>query len=270
MPLLTLTTDFGSNNALLANVKGRIYSYLPGVTLVDMVHDIPQFNTFLAAFQFKQAFASFPPQTVHYIFTNLYEQDSKKLLYAYEQQQHIFAPDNGFLTLLFHDQPMQLFELTDRLPSYQINDILEAFLHTTVQLQNGINQVIQPIAVQDILIRKPNYPQLTEHTIDAQVIQIDNFGNVILNVTEEQFHEVGKQRKFQILFMRNQVITAISKNYFDVPEGETVCLFNSVGFLEIAVYKGNAAELYGFTEHRDRAFFYNHIKITFAWNASYD
>ena len=43
----------------------------------------------------------------------------------------------------------------------------------------------------------------------------------------------------------DEVIEKISESYADVPEGEKLALFNSAGFLEIAINKGNAAGLLG-------------------------
>ena len=41
------------------------------------------------------------------------------------------------------------------------------------------------------------------------------------------------------------MIQSISESYADVPEGEKLALFNSAGYLEIAINKGNAAGLFG-------------------------
>jgi S-adenosylmethionine hydrolase len=39
--------------------------------------------------------------------------------------------------------------------------------------------------------------------------------------------------------------SGISKNYSDVEEGEIVCLYNSSGFLEIAINRAQAEKLLG-------------------------
>ena len=57
--------------------------------------------------------------------------------------------------------------------------------------------------------------------------------------------ELRKGRGFKINFKRDEVIDHISQTYADVPEGEKLALFNSAGYLEIAINKGNAAGLLG-------------------------
>jgi S-adenosyl-L-methionine hydrolase (adenosine-forming) len=263
MQLLTLTTDFGTQNSMLASVKGKIYSFFSEAIITDVVHDIPQFNTQQAVYIFKQTYLHFPVGTVHFVLCNLYEKNNKQLLYVFENGHHIFCPDNGFITMLFDDKPIQLYRLNEALSVYNYLEVVEAYLHSFELIKNGGKTVLDNISIQDILVKRPNYATYSNNSIDAQVLHIDTFGNVILNVTNSYFYEVGKNRPFRISFMRDEEITTISENYFDVPESDVLCLFNTSGYLEIAVYKGNAAELFGFKQHQEKAFFYNHIKIIF-------
>ena len=81
--------------------------------------------------------------------------------------------------------------------------------------------------------------------IEGQIIFIDNFENVIVNIHRDEFEEQRKGRSFKIVFKRDEVIDRISDTYADVNEGEKLALFNSAGYLEIAINKGNAAGLLG-------------------------
>ena len=113
------------------------------------------------------------------------------------------------------------------------------------QLVNGesIKNIGNPEAkyLQKIHLR----PTFENNSIDGQIIFIDSFENVIVNITREQFEEQRKGRNFQIVFKRDETIEQISDTYADVPEGEKLALFNSAGYLEIAINKGNAAGLFG-------------------------
>jgi S-adenosylmethionine hydrolase len=68
---------------------------------------------------------------------------------------------------------------------------------------------------------------------------------VVVNITREQFEEQRKGRSFRIVFKRDEMIDHISESYADVAQGEKLALFNSAGYLEIAINKGNAAGLFG-------------------------
>jgi hypothetical protein len=82
--------------------------------------------------------------------------------------------------------------------------------------------------------------------IESQIIFIDNFENVVVNLTKEEFEEIRKHRKFKIVMMRNsEYIDKISDHYASVQPGENLAWFNSAGYLEIAINKGNVAGLFG-------------------------
>jgi len=91
-------------------------------------------------------------------------------------------------------------------------------------------------------------PVTTRSRIRGTVLHIDHFGNVQVNIREETFRRVGQGRPFALFFKRHDPITALSRHYTDVPVGEPLCLFNSAGFLEIAVNMGRAATLFGLKE----------------------
>jgi S-adenosyl-L-methionine hydrolase (adenosine-forming) len=87
-------------------------------------------------------------------------------------------------------------------------------------------------------------PVISQNQIRGSVIHIDNYDNVILNITRDLFQKISKNRPFQLYFKRHDPITQLSNYYNDVPIGETLCLFNS-DYLEIAINMGKAAELLG-------------------------
>jgi S-adenosylmethionine hydrolase len=123
----------------------------------------------------------------------------------------------------------------------------------------AINQIVHGESMQQIGIPDAEYmekrhlrPILESHAIEGQIIFIDSFENVIVNITRDQFEEQRKGRSFRIVFKRDEVIDRISESYADVPEGEKLALFNSAGFLEIAINKGNAAGLFGLKGYSEK------------------
>jgi len=87
-------------------------------------------------------------------------------------------------------------------------------------------------------------PVVSADTIRGIVIYVDNYENVITNITEDIFKQAGKGRKFIIEF-RGHEITEIKKSYLDENPGEKLALFGSTGHLEIAMNQGNASSLLG-------------------------
>jgi hypothetical protein len=82
-------------------------------------------------------------------------------------------------------------------------------------------------------------PVIENSLIKGSVIHTDKYGNVIVNITEKLFNEVGNGNPFTIFFKNGRYfIESISKNYYEVPTAEKLALFNEAGFLEIAINKG--------------------------------
>jgi len=121
------------------------------------------------------------------------------------------------------------------------------------QLVNG--ESIKDIGIPDVPFLEKNHlqPLLDNNYIEGQIIFIDTFENVIVNITHEQFEEQRRGRSFRIVFKRDEVIDRISESYADVSEGEKLALFNSAGYLEIAINKGNAAGLFGLKGFSEKA-----------------
>jgi S-adenosylmethionine hydrolase len=71
--------------------------------------------------------------------------------------------------------------------------------------------------------------------MEGQILFIDHFENVVINITREEFEEQRKGRRFRIMFKRNETIDTISADYTGVPESEILAWFNSAGYLELAI-----------------------------------
>src|SRR5207342_322662 len=104
-----------------------------------------------------------------------------------------------------------------------------------------------------IQVKNPLKPLLGNNYIEGQIIFIDHFENVIVNITREEFEAQRRGRSFKIVFKRDEVIDKISESYADVNEGEKLALFNSASYLEIAINKGNAAGLFGLQGYSEKS-----------------
>lgn len=246
MPLLTLTSDIGHQDYLVAAVKAQLLKINPEFTLIDVSHSLSPFNYPQAAYICRSAFHSFPEFTYHIILVNLFEKKPEQLLLAFHRNHYFLCADNGLLNMILEGPPEMLIGIPlDRLATKNT-------LYCTDVMGKAVNQLVQGESVMnignpDVSYTEKNHlrPLLDNNWIEGQIIFIDNFENVIVNITREQFEEQRKGRSFRIVFKRDEMIDHISDTYADVPQGEKLALFNSAGYLEIAVNKGNAAGLFG-------------------------
>lgn len=254
MPLLTLTSDIGQQDYLVSAVKAQLLQINPEFNIVDISHTIPPFNYPQAAYVCRSAIRNFPPFTYHIILVNLFEKKPEQLLLAFHNNQYFLCADNGLLTMILEGKP----EMVIGIPLDKM--AIKNTIYCTDVMGKVIHQLISGTSIQSIGIPDVNYlekhhlrPLLDNHWIEGQIIFIDNFENVIVNITHEQFEEQRKGRSFRIVFKRDEVIDRISESYADVPEGEKLALFNSAGYLEIAINKGNAAGLFGLKGFSERS-----------------
>ncbi len=99
--------------------------------------------------------------------------------------------------------------------------------------------------------------------VECNILYIDRYENVVLDITREQFDTMIKGRPFKIKIMRIYEITAVSTNYNDVKVDEPLCRFNSAGFLEIAFNHAPAATSLGLGTFSTGNLRYQTIKIQF-------
>lgn len=270
MPLLTLTSDIGQQDYLVGAVKGGLLQINPSFTLIDISHNISPFNYPQAAYVCRNAIRGFPSHTFHLLLINMFEKKPEQLLLAWHNEQYILCADNGLLTMVLEDKPEMVIGLP--LDKNAVKNTLycaRVMGEAIQQLHGGAS--LQEIGVPDVSFIEKNHlrPLFGENWMEGQIIFIDHFENIVVNITRDQFEEHRKGRRFKIVFKRDEVIEKIAETYADVPEGEKLALFNSAGYLEIAINKGNAAGLFGlqgFTgqaQHLQNRLFYQTVRIMF-------
>jgi S-adenosylmethionine hydrolase len=274
LPLVTLTSDIGEQDYLAGAVKGRLLRINPEFQIIDITHKLSPFNYPQASYVCRNAIKNFPEFTYHIVLVNLFESKPEQLLFAFYKDQYIICADNGLLSMIIEEKPEMVIgvplEKTAIKNTLYCMDIAGKAI---TQLTNG--EPVQNIGIPDppYLEKHPLRPTLGEDWIEGQIIFIDNFENVIVNITQDQFERQRKGRRFKIMFRRDEIIERISGSYADVSQGEMLVLFNSAGYMEIAINKGNAAGLFGLKGYSESSqamptvmqarLFYQTVKVFF-------
>ena len=252
----------------MSSLSPMVLQLNPEFQIIDISHNIPPFNYPQAAYVCQSAIKNFPDFTYHLILVNLFEKKPEQLLLAFHKNQYLLCADNGLLTMILEETPEIVIGIPLEKTATKNTTYLSSIMGKVVnQLVNGESIMNIGVAETIYLEKRHLRPVLDNNSIEGQIIFIDSFENVIVNITHEQFEEQRKGRSFRIVFTRNEMIDRISESYADVPEGEKLALFNSAGYLEIAINKGNAAGLFGlkgFSEKtRQGQLSYQTIKVYF-------
>ncbi|MES2005439.1 MAG: SAM-dependent chlorinase/fluorinase [Bacteroidota bacterium] len=244
MPILTLTTDIGQRDYLVGAIKGQFVNLMPALNICDITHYLSQTNFPQAAYTCNNAFRYYPPGTFHLIIINLFESVSKRMLVAKYRDQYIICPDNGILTMIAGTKPKEIIgvEMDKHHTLLEMTQQL-AWAVTSIQETGKISAAGE--RVDQVDEKYPLRATIGPNWMEGQILFIDNFENVVINITREEFNEQRKGRSFKIVFKRNETIDTISENYTSVSESEKLAWFNSAGYLEIALRNGNMAGLFG-------------------------
>jgi len=251
MSFITLTTDFGTKDHFVGAVKGAIYTELAEARIVDITHEISPFNITETAYILKNSYKSFPEGTIHIVGVDS-ELSAENKHIAIELDNHYFVcPDNGIISMIASEiQPTKIVEINihDRIESSF--PVLDVFVKVACFIARGGNLTVIGREIKEykkLIEIQPKVNQ-TQTQIIGGVLYIDNYGNVITNISKKMFNDVGKGRAFKInasrysfdkIFSRYNEVAAKNTNNPSQFDGTKLTIFNSAGFLEIAIYKSN-------------------------------
>ncbi len=267
--IITLTTDFGEKDHFAGAVKGAIYSELDNIRIVDISHSISPFHITEAAYIIQNAYKSFPPGSIHLIGIDSELNPENKHIAVFLDGHYFICANNGIISMLASNIiPEKIVEINihDRIETNF--PVLDVFVKVACHIARGgtlevigksISSIKQLTGIKPVINSEGNQ-------IIGNVIYIDNYGNVICNITKTLFEKTGKGRDFKIS-ARTANFSKVHTHYseainFNIPkdrreeDGKKLALWNSSGYLELAIYKsnpstvGSASTLFGL-EYRD-------------------
>ena len=252
MSIITLTTDYGNKDYSVSELKAKIYNEITDVRIVDISHNISPFNLTEAAYIIKSAYRHFPKGSIHIIgIESDLTPENAHIAMKFDDNYFIGA-DNGIFSMIIDD--------------FKADSMVEINIHKNYNYTITANDVFVKIAthisrdgklevigkkidsIKEIKDIKPVVSS-DNNQIIGSVIYIDNYSNVVTNITQNIFDKIAKSRPFTI-YARNVKFDKIFNNYSDaidysVPkdkreeDGKKIALFNNLGYLELSIYKSN-------------------------------
>ena len=248
MSIITLTTDFGIKDFHVSIFKALLNIELDNPKIIDISHEISPFNIIEGAYVIKNTYKSFPRGSIHIIDIDSEESPEQSHLVVEIDEHFFICADNGITSLISENiKPSNIVEIKFQ---NQTMSTIEKFVKVSSHIQRGgqLSLIGSKISVIKQLIElKPIIKSNNE--LLCNVIYIDNYGNVITNITQDFFDKFSKSRNFTIN-ARNIKFYKIYNTYSDAidfskektyreEDGKKIALFNFSGFLELSVYKSN-------------------------------
>jgi S-adenosylmethionine hydrolase len=236
MKIITLLSDFGSFYP--AQMKGVILGRLQGkaedITFVDIAHDIPPQDVPAGAFALLSSVQYFPKGTIHIAIVDP-GVGTEGLGLVIESGGQIFVgPDNGLLLPAARSLGTPLaYKITGSFAASSTFHGRDVFAPVAALLAAGqspanIGPRVQP---RDLCFGEA---KKTNRGIEATIIYVDRFGNLILNMQKLPGFDAS------LLGIKLKKV----RTYGEGRRIEPLITLGSHGFAEIAVNQGNAAEAF--------------------------
>ena len=244
MAIVTLLSDSGDSDHYVAAIKARVLSTNPGLTLIDISNKIAACDIAHGAFVLKSVFRDFPKGTVHIVAVDAGGNKGDAFIALQLEDHYFVSVDNGLLGLI-SDKPYQsLVELNVINPvntTFPEKDILAP---AAARLASGVSLSSLGTPLQSFKKMTDRHVKATKKQILGHVVRVDSFGNLITNIEKEAFDILSKGKVYTLQF-GSEKVRRIHTSYFQADQGDCFVLFNSLGLLEIGIFKGNASELLG-------------------------
>lgn len=244
MRIITLLTDFGTDDPWVGVMKGVIYSITSEVEIIDITHGVPPGNVVVGAFFVDYASRYFPKDTIHVVVVDPGVGSDRRPIMVSARGQYFIGPDNGVFTPLYNGEE-SVYHLTSswyfRTPVSNTFHGRDIFAPVAAHLSTGLSPEFFGERIEDYKkIPLPTPRKMEDGTIEGEVIHVDRFGNLVTNISKDMLE--GYEYEIDI---NGKVISGIKKAYNSVPPGEPLALIDSFDMLEIAVNRGSAAKILG-------------------------
>ncbi|MBT6169928.1 MAG: SAM-dependent chlorinase/fluorinase, partial [Flavobacteriaceae bacterium] len=215
MPVITLTSDFGNKDHFVGSVKGSLNNEIPNVNIIDISNDISPFNIIEGAYIIENAYKNFPEGSIHIIGVDSEKTPEKKHLVIKLDGHYFICADNGIMSLVANRiKPEKIIEINIHNSSSSSFTVLDVFVKVAAHIYRGGsidlvgNKIFQLKELYDI------NPILNEknNEVTGNVIYIDNYENVVTNISKLVFEEFGKSRPY-VINARNYKFNSIVNSY---------------------------------------------------------
>lgn len=241
--IITLLTDFGTSDHYVAAIKGVILTTAPQAKIVDITHEVGSHNVLTGAYILANSVTWFPPGSVHLAVVDPGVGSDRRIIAGQWAGQLIVAPDNGLVSLVQQRTSAdEVYEVTNR--QFFLREISDTFhgrdimAPVVAHLANGTPlSALGPAIGQPLTIHVPE-PEVRDGGLVGQVIHVDHFGNLVTNITAEQFRDFAPA----VVRLKDRAISSFGGAYADVPVGRPLVLIGSTNMLEISVNQGSARD----------------------------
>ena len=244
--IITLTTDYGTNDHLVGTLKGVILKINPDVTIVDITHNVTPFDLLDGALAIGSAYSCFPPKTIHVVVVDPGVGTERRPLLVSATNQYFVAPDNGVLSVIYEREKESLVVRHANVEHYYLQPVSKTFHGRDIfaPVASWLSKGWQTPSMGDEISDYKRFsiprPKEADEASKGVVMRADVFGNLITNFRSEDLPESALRGAINLQVGTHQV-TRLVDTFASGNNGEPIAYVGSSGYIEIGVNKGNAA-----------------------------
>lgn len=250
-PIITLTTDFGTNDHFVGAVKGVMLDIVPEAAIVDISHAVQAYDVLDGAIAISQTYSYFPTGTVHMVVVDPGVGTTRRPIIASSDGYHFVAPDNGVLSMVYaKEERIHVRHVTSdhyfRQPVSNTFHARDVFAPVAAYLAKMVDSHKFGDEIEDyIKFAAPKPKPAGENKVRAVVLKVDRFGNLITNITPDDVPALFSGKSEFKIVIGSKEITELRSSYAEGGPGEVFGILGSMGYLEIAANRAPAAQLTG-------------------------
>jgi len=222
MAIITLTTDFGTSDGYVGEMKGVLAG--AAATVVDIAHDVPRHDIAHAAWIVATACTKFPSGTVHVVVVDPGVGGARRGVVVSAHEMCFVGPDNGVFAYLGVRHGHALSVAADVAPTFHGRDVFAPAAAKLAQARLDLGELARVELAGEL-------PWGVRRAGEGRVVHVDHYGNLVTDLPRA---EAGGA----VAIAGRRL--AIARTYEDVARGELVAYIGSAGTVEVAVREGRA------------------------------
>jgi S-adenosylmethionine hydrolase len=246
-------SDFGLADDFVGTCKGVMLGIAPGVTIVDLSHDVPGFEVEAGAEILQHATRYMPEDTIYLaVIDPGVGTERQALALRAENGGFLVGPDNGLLipaaealggiseVVVLTNGRYHVHPVSNTFHGRDVFSPVAAHLAAGVELSE-LGESVDPSSL--LRLSLPGAEEAGEG-VTAWIMSIDRFGNARLSITQEE-SELEYGDTLGVDVGDGEMSVRYLETFGSAKAGELVLVPDSHWRLSLAINKGNAAQALG-------------------------
>ena len=249
--IITFLSDYGLEDEFVGVCNGVMLRIAPGIQVVHVHHNILRQDIRHGAIVLQQS-VNYLPDSVHLAVVDPSVGSKRRAIVIESVWGEVFVgPDNGLLIPAAEacGGIKQAFEITDKrfmlTPVSRTFQGRDVFAPAAAHVANGVDPIEMGPSIAPTDLVQLEIPDAWVHDdhLHAEVLQVDRFGNLQLNVAAGTLDELGLvgNGHLEVRLEGHRLNVPMGTTFADVQAGDFVLIEDSYRHISLAINKGDAA-----------------------------